>query len=448
MTLDEIRLSTSEATLLIRDDDRRYSTLRVYITQLNSARTQVRILILRNKRVKGDLEDAQRVSELIDDDLLARVRKVLKEAGDQTINPEDILDHPELVPALAEAAKQTADAVNNSILPERAEKKLEDLPELPALDFTAQGQVEEFLLADLKDHMSAGTTAAETHLAAGRPEAAIESLHAAIQDVRKALAAFTQPLMWEADCLKELDTAQNALSEQLAGPYLKAVAEAIPKSRKPGDWSGVLEAVVRLAPKAKQLPEALKTLGQILDYRRNTEGFDAVVAWERLQDIKALLSGTTYQPVTFRPQSGKNARAITVDNVTLTFVWIPPGEFTMGTPVGEADHQTNEDQVQVTLTQGYWMLQTEVTQGMYNAFVSSRPWQGKEYVKSGSNYPAVYVSANEAGEWCRKATTEARSQSLINQNETIRLPTEAQWEYAARAGRRYYQASLNSPTRG
>ena len=88
----------------------------------------------------------------------------------------------------------------------------------------------------------------------------------------------------------------------------------------------------------------------------------------------------------------------------------------------------------MTLTKDFWMLKTEVTQEMYSLFDKSRPWAGRAFAREGADYPAVYVSAKDADAWCRKATAAARKRRLIWDNETIRLPTEAEWEYAARAG--------------
>ena len=129
-------------------------------------------------------------------------------------------------------------------------------------------------------------------------------------------------------------------------------------------------------------------------------------------------------------------------NVTLKQVWCPPGAFTMGTP-GATDI---EAPVQVTLTQGFWLGQTEVTQSQWTAVmgVASKPWSGQEYVQEGPNFPASWIShgvnpdgaieADSATAFCEKLTEIERQAGRLPTGWKYTLPTEAQWEYACRAG--------------
>jgi len=93
----------------------------------------------------------------------------------------------------------------------------------------------------------------------------------------------------------------------------------------------------------------------------------------------------------------------------------------------EERHYIDEfPQHQVRISQGFWMGQTEVTQGQYKLIMNSQPWFGRDCVQESADNPAVYVSWEDAVEFCKK----------LSQREckTYRLPTDAEWEYACRAG--------------
>jgi formylglycine-generating enzyme required for sulfatase activity len=100
----------------------------------------------------------------------------------------------------------------------------------------------------------------------------------------------------------------------------------------------------------------------------------------------------------------------------------------MGSPLSEADRNIDEVQHTVTLTQGFWMGDHEVTQQDYQELIGSNPSSFK-----GSNLPVESVSWNDAVEYCKKLTERERSAGRITAQQAYRLPTEAEWEYAARA---------------
>jgi formylglycine-generating enzyme len=116
---------------------------------------------------------------------------------------------------------------------------------------------------------------------------------------------------------------------------------------------------------------------------------------------------------------------------------IPAGTFTMGSPETEEGRQEGkrwtmvggyygEDQHKVTITKSFYMQTTEVTQGQWKAVMGTEPWKGKLLVKEGPNYAASYVSWDDAIAYCKKLSEK--------EGKTYRLPTEAEWEYACRAG--------------
>jgi len=123
--------------------------------------------------------------------------------------------------------------------------------------------------------------------------------------------------------------------------------------------------------------------------------------------------------------SGSTPREFTND-LGMTFVWIAPGPFMMGSPKDEPERDDDETLHQVTLTRGYYLQTTQVTQGQWRAVMGDNP---SGFQDGGDTCPVESVSWDDAQEFIQK----------LNQRGdriTYGLPTEAQWEYAARAGTR------------
>ena len=124
--------------------------------------------------------------------------------------------------------------------------------------------------------------------------------------------------------------------------------------------------------------------------------------------------------------TGGEAKAVNVGAQTVVLHWCPAGSFTMGSPIGEDGRFDDETQHRVTLTKGFWMGETEVTQGLWKEVMGGGNPSG---FKSGDDYPVERVSWGDCQEFLRKLN--ARSPQA---GYEWRLPTEAQWEYACRAG--------------
>ncbi|MCH8047698.1 MAG: SUMF1/EgtB/PvdO family nonheme iron enzyme [Planctomycetes bacterium] len=113
------------------------------------------------------------------------------------------------------------------------------------------------------------------------------------------------------------------------------------------------------------------------------------------------------------------------NSIAMKFKLIPAGEFTMGSPTSEKNRGDDEKQHRVKITKPFYLGVHEVTQGEFEKVMGTSPWKGKERVKEGSDYPASYISWDDAVEFCKKLSAK--------EGRTYRLPTEAQWEYACRA---------------
>ena len=105
------------------------------------------------------------------------------------------------------------------------------------------------------------------------------------------------------------------------------------------------------------------------------------------------------------------------------FCWIPAGEFDMGSPKTEEERNGDETLHHVVLTRGFWMLETPVTQALYQEIMGDNPSEFE-----GENLPVECVSWYDAQKFCAELT------KLLPEGLNASLPTESQWEYACRAG--------------
>ena len=115
-------------------------------------------------------------------------------------------------------------------------------------------------------------------------------------------------------------------------------------------------------------------------------------------------------------------------SIDAEMVWIAPGSFKMGdqTGKGNADERPPRE---VRLTKGFWLGSTEVTQSQWRQIMPDNP-----SISKGNSLPVENVTWAEAMEFCRRLSERDRPGARLPVGAEYRLPTEAQWEYACRAG--------------
>jgi formylglycine-generating enzyme required for sulfatase activity/uncharacterized membrane protein YhaH (DUF805 family) len=114
----------------------------------------------------------------------------------------------------------------------------------------------------------------------------------------------------------------------------------------------------------------------------------------------------------------------------MKFVWCPPGRFTMGSPASEQGRFDREAQVEVTLSEGFWLGKYEVTQEEWERVMNTNP----SAFTGDPSRPVEKVSWHDAVAYCAALTTSERAAGHCPATWSYRLPTEAEWEYACRAG--------------
>jgi formylglycine-generating enzyme required for sulfatase activity len=134
---------------------------------------------------------------------------------------------------------------------------------------------------------------------------------------------------------------------------------------------------------------------------------------EKIDELQDYLSGGTLQNIW--------RKAPFTNSIGMRFVYVPPGTFTMGTPLKEDKREIDEIPHRVTISKGFYIGATEVTQGQWREIMGKNPSRFK-----GDNLPVGGVSWMNAFEFIKRLVRLERRR--------YRLPTEAEWEYACRAG--------------
>jgi formylglycine-generating enzyme required for sulfatase activity len=141
------------------------------------------------------------------------------------------------------------------------------------------------------------------------------------------------------------------------------------------------------------------------------------------------------------------------NSIGMKLMLIPKGTFMMRSEIEEERIEegrasNNEEEYQVTISKDYYLGVTEVTQGQYEKVMGTNPsrFQGNKVQGDSSNLPVEQVSWEDAVEFCKKLSDLPEERKALR---VYRLPTEAEWEYACRAGSRsFYSFGASSKSLG
>ncbi|HEX8198276.1 MAG TPA: SUMF1/EgtB/PvdO family nonheme iron enzyme [Pyrinomonadaceae bacterium] len=201
---------------------------------------------------------------------------------------------------------------------------------------------------------------------------------------------------------------------------LRAVLEEYPTSQYAAGARLKLEQLVWNS--VKDSKDKAKILAYLNEFK---DGANAPLARIKLRQLEAATAATNAVPPVNNPpavrKAGEISKSKLPNGVEMSFAYVPAGSFKMGSTKGEDDEKPVHI---VTISQGFWIGQTEVTQGQWKAVMGNNP---SYFSNCGDNCPVEMVSWDDAQQFIAKLNSQ-------NEGYKYRLPTEAEWEYAARAG--------------
>ena len=202
-------------------------------------------------------------------------------------------------------------------------------------------------------------------------------------------------------------------------------------------YANKLKALIVERTKAGKLQEAQAFQSRFDDlrttmtiYRQMDKSVVEISAWvketlEWMPERPQSAGGALPIPALAGTKAVEGKKIELTKDVSMEVIWCPPGDFVMGSPRTEEGRYDDENQVNVKISKGFWMGKYEVTQEQWKALMLSNP-----SMYSGDNLPVESINWDNVQEFLKKLNEKIETGSGVK----VVLPTEAQWEYACRAG--------------
>ena len=227
---------------------------------------------------------------------------------------------------------------------------------------------------------------------------------------------------------RQLEEVRRAAEKAVADQLKKASEESERKAAQDAQRAEEVRRAQEAEAKRQAQEEARREQAKLADEKSKKEAQareEARIQVERKmrQDLlRRLARGSEFLPNPPETAAGTE-RSVTLPNGgRMNFVWCPPGRFLMGSPETEDRRNVDERPHLVTLTKGFWIGKTEVTRAQWKAVMGDAGFAFSSLWGGDGEFPIDTVSWRQCKEFCDKA------------GNGFRLPTEAEWEYACRAG--------------
>jgi len=239
----------------------------------------------------------------------------------------------------------------------------------------------------------------------------------------KCIAECDKVLGWDADNARAKELKAEAESHLVPTAVLNVLVDGVPLADGERVKIGNATWITPVVWGKGSIKEG-GTYGGEVEYTRNGKRFigtmeNFTVNWRGPRPITIALAEYV------GPKHGAQKTLTLPGGATMEMIYVEPGSFMMGSPISEEGRLDNEAQHQVTLTKGFWLGKYEVTQKQWQSVMGDNPSRFKS-----PDRPVENVSWEDCQKFIAKVDAEARRQL----GGGARLPTEAEWEYACRAG--------------